>query len=263
MAALNACLLVGFVRPLYAPVSPAEYVGLVSRYSATRQLARAADIYASALKSYPDSPELNELGDASPRLLLGGPPNEMSGLLERHLARGGGLRDRDALLALAARLRDANAFNSDALDAAIADAQRDPHLTEAAALVRLEADHGTRPGPGAVAPIEAGHGRRLMTPIRSEMLLEGFTTHPLPEGTQVILYLRPSTDAQSRRIWLHAYRAGSEDYLSIEPTIPPDAWQPGQLVWEVFELPKGRFSIFVGMWVGSDIGPGAPLGEIP
>jgi hypothetical protein len=187
----------------------------------------------------------------------------MSGLLERHLARGGGLRDRDALLALAARLRDANVFNSDALDAAIADAQRDPDLTEAAALVRLEADPRTRPGPGAVAPIEAGRGRRLMTPIRSEMLLEGYTTHPLPEGTQVILYLRPATDAQSRRIWLHAYRPGYEDYLSIEPTIPPDAWQPGQLVWEVFELPKGRFSIFVGMWVGSDIGPGAPLGEIP
>ena len=42
----------------------------------------------------------------------------MFGLLQRHLARGGGLRDRDALLALAARLRESNAMNSDALDAA-------------------------------------------------------------------------------------------------------------------------------------------------
>ena len=136
LAALNACLLVAFVRPLYAPVTPPEYVSLVTQYSARRQLARAADIYASALKSYPDSPELKDLGDASPRLLLGG-QDEMFGLLQRHLARGGGLRNRDALLALASRLRlrDSKALNVEALNQAIADAQRDPELAEAAALV--------------------------------------------------------------------------------------------------------------------------------
>jgi hypothetical protein len=263
MAALNACLLVAFVRPLYAAVSPAEYAGLVARYTATRDLARAADIYASALKSYPDSPELSDLGDASPRLLLGGDPNEMSGLLERHLARGGGLRDRDALLALATRLRDSNAKGSEALNAAVADAERDPELGEAAALVRIELHRGTRTAPDAVAPIEVGHGRRLMTRIRNEMLLEGYTTHPLPEGTQVILYLRPTADAQSKRIWLHAYPVGSGDYLTIAPTIPPGVWRPGQLVWAVFELPNGRFNVFVGMWVGTDIGPASAIGEVP
>src|SRR5205823_1782377 len=34
MAALNGCLLVAFVRPLYAPVTPPEYVSLVTQYSA-------------------------------------------------------------------------------------------------------------------------------------------------------------------------------------------------------------------------------------
>ena len=102
-----------------------------------------------------------------------------------------------------------------------------------------------------------------MRPIRNEILLEGFTAHALPDGTQLILYLRPMTESQSRRIWLHAYRAGKDDYVSIDPTIAPEAWQSGQLVWEVFELPKGRFSVFVGTWVGTDIGPAAAIGEIP
>jgi hypothetical protein len=263
MAAMNVCVLIAFVRPLYAPVSPEEYVRIIARYSARRELGRAADIYVSALKSYPASPALNDLGNASPRLLLGGRLDEMLGLLERRLARGGGLRDRDALLALASRLRGSNWNGSAALDAALADAQQDSDLAEAAALVRLEVGHGARNGPDAIAPIEVGHGRRVMTRIRNEMLLEGYTSHALPEGTQLVVYLRPMTTAESRRVWLHAYPAGQEDYVSIDPTIAPDVWRPGELVWEVFELPKGRFNVFVGLWVGTDIGTAAAVGEVP
>lgn len=264
MAALNMCLLVAFVRPLYAPVTPPQYVALIARYSDARDFARAADIYASAIKSYPDSTELIALGDAAPRLLTGGKLEEMVGLIERRLALGAGLRDRDALLALAARLRESHWTGTDALRAALADAERDPELREVVALVRLELGHHALDGAEAVAPIEAGNGRRLMVRLRNEMLLEGYTAHDLPDVTQVILYLRPATTAESRRIWLHAYPIGyGGTYMPIEPTIAPAAWRPGDLVWEVFELPKGRFGVYVGLWVGNDIGTGTGIGEVP
>jgi len=96
------------------------------------------------------------------------------------------------------------------------------------------------------------------------MLLEGFTAHTVhEERTELVVYLRPNAADNSRRVWLHAYPEGSEDYLVLEPTIALTTWQPGELIWQVFELPPGRFNVFVGLWVGTDIGRGEPLGAVP
>jgi hypothetical protein len=265
VAGVNATLLFGFVRPLYAPLTPDDYIGLVDKYSAQRELERAADVYASAITSYPLSPQLAELGDRSPRLLLGGRLEETFGLLQRRFAQGATLRDHDALLALAARLRGATWNGSEAVRAVLSDAEAQPDLAEPVALVRMELDHRASEGDAAVRLIEAGRGTRLMTSIRNgEMLLEGFTTHMRHEDrTELVVYLRPNTDANNRRVWLHAYPEGSEDYLVLEPTIAPTTWRPGELIWQVFELPPGRFNMFLGVWVGTDIGRGEPLGPVP
>jgi len=263
IGAANFALLLFFVAPLYAPLTPADYVRLVEKYLAHRELTRAADVYASALKSHPNARELVELADESPQLLFGGRLEDTIAFLDRRLAHGLVRLDRDALFGLAARLRDANWTGSAALDAVLADADRDPDRAEAAALVRLELGHGARNGPEAVAPIDLGHGRWLRAKIRNETAVEGVTLHPLPEGTQVVLYVRPASSPDNRRFWIHAYVPGSREYLTIEPTISADRWEPGQLVWQVYDFPKGQFFAYVGQWVGSDMGSGTPIGGVP
>jgi hypothetical protein len=268
IALLNGVLLLAFVRPLYSPMTPGGYVDLIEGYLRTRQQTVAAEVFASALKSYPNSPDLNDLAERSPGVLLGGRLDEMFGLLERRFARGGTLRDRDALLALAARLREVTWTTAEALSAAIADAETFPDLAEAAGLARLELDHRASDPAAARAIIEAGHGTRLTSSIRNgEVVVEGYTvtpSNPLPgERTQLILYLRMNTHWANRRMWLHVYPAGREQYLVIEPTIAPRTWRAGDLIWQVYDVPEGDFTAYVGMWVGTDMGVGVAVGRIP
>jgi hypothetical protein len=79
----------------------------------------------------------------------------------------------------------------------------------------------------------------------------------------LIVYFRPSVPSTSRRLWLHAYPAGSPTYREIDPTIAPTVWKPGHLTWATFDLPPGSFTVYVGLWVGTDLGVGTGLGVMP
>jgi hypothetical protein len=263
----NAILLWAFIRPLYMPLLADEYATLISKYLAANDNVRAADIYASAVKSYPTSGLLRRLGDDKPRLLLGGASVASRALLWDRLARGNGLDDRDALLMLAHEAQDlrGNFRSSDALNAALSNAEQQPDLAEPAALVRLAINGGEADRDAGRRPIEAGRGLRIVSPVRNgEIVIEGFTIHPLAGGrTQLIVYFRPRVEAVSRRLWLHAYPVGSPEYLDVQSTIAPATWRPGDLAWAAFELPPGVFNTYVGVWVGTDLGVGTPLGVIP
>jgi hypothetical protein len=119
----------------------------------------------------------------------------------------------------------------------------------------------------AIRVIRAGGGRSLQTPMRhGEATLEGATAHVQRNGRiQAIVYYRPLTDWTNRRIWLHAYPGGTtEHYLEPEPLITGSSVpKPGELDWAVFELPPGRYQAYVGIWVGTSVGSGYPIGALP
>jgi hypothetical protein len=263
----NAMLLLAFVRPFYVPMSPDDYSALISTYLEANESLPAANLYASAVKSYPTSGSLRRLAEDHPLLLLGGTSAGSRALLWDRLARGKGLDNRDALLMLAHEAQDlGGAFQgTGALDAVLSSAERRPDLAEPAALVRLAIGGGAANPDAGRVPIEAGRGLRINGPVRGgEIVVEGFTIHPLAGGrTQLIVYFRSRIEDASRRLWLHAYPAGSPDYIDLQPTFAPATWRSGALLWAAFELPRGTFQTYVGVWVGNDLGVGTPLGVIP
>ena len=148
----------------------------------------------------------------------------------------------------------------------IADARRSPNLAEPAALLQLAVDGDLAGGDPSRFPIELAHGRRFGggTPMRhGEAMFDGFTVFPRgTRGTQLIVYFRPHAESANRRLWLHAYPNGLPPFLDLTPTIPP-VWNPDALAWAVYDLPPGRFGVYLGLWVGSDIGDATLLGAIP
>jgi hypothetical protein len=270
MLAANLALLVAFVRPLYAPMSPGDYVGLIGKYIDAGDTTRAANLYASAVRSYPQSRAVRTLADATPRLLLGGESAGSRAVFWQWLARGRHLADRDALLMLAHEVAadpaEVPPAAADALQAVIAEATREPELHEAAALLHLTLDGGIDRGDPDALPIESSAGRRLGagTPVRNgEIILDGYTVHSRgSRGTQLIVYFRPRVDGINRRLWIHAYPGGSPPFQDLAPTIPP-VWKPGALAWAAYDLPPGRYGVYFGLWVGGDIGDSTLLGAIP
>ena len=266
----NAALLTAYIRPLYAPLRPEEYAALIADYLGAGDTPRAANTYASAVKSYPDARVISDLADAAPRLLLGGDSPASRARLWEWLARGHRLDDRDALLMLAHEASaggDEGAWRrAGAVDAVIADARRSPDLAEPAALLQLAVDGDLAGGDPSRFPIELAHGRRFGggTPMRhGEAMFDGFTVFPRgTRGTQLIVYFRPHAESANRRLWLHAYPNGLPPFLDLTPTIPP-VWNPDALAWAVYDLPPGRFGVYLGLWVGSDIGDATLLGAIP
>jgi hypothetical protein len=269
LAAANGALLIAFVRPLYAPLTADDYAALIARYLAAHETPRAANLYVSAVKSYPQSGALRALADQAPALLLGGSSPSARAVFWQWLARGNMLRDREALLLLANQLRqdapDARPAAAAALDRVLADAASRPDLAEPAALVRLALSSDGADGETIRTAIVAGHGRLINSILRNgEMIVEGFTVHAAPSGgTELIVYFRVHGETANRRLWVHAYPVGAPSYLTIEPSFAPAAWTPDESMWEMFELPPGVFTTYVGEWVGNDIGRGTPLGTIP
>jgi hypothetical protein len=263
---MNLIVLTGLLRPLYAPLNPDDYIRLISKYIAEHDVVRAADLHASAIKSYPVSGEIRRLADDNPRLLLGGTSASSRALLWDRIARGKGLEDRDSLLMLAREMRGRSAEwrNSEPLDTALAVAEKQPQLAEAAALVRLAIADAFADRDASHVPIAAGRGTRLDVAANNDVFFEGFTVHPSARGgTQVILYFRARGDSTNSRLWMHAYREGETAYLDVEPSIAPVAWPSGELLWAAFDLPAGRYNTFVGLWIGAQIGRGIPIGAIP
>ncbi len=261
---LSITLLLTFVRPLYAPMSAADYVGSITRSLAEDDLGRAAALYVMAVKSYPASVEVKELADRTPRLLLGTSLGEMSALLQNRIAQGKGLADRDLLTALALVLPAAEWSRSVALRSALADAARQPDLEEPAMLVGLLLDGRATDRTAAAELVEAGRGVLLRTAMHNgAVVLEGFTLWPRATGTQVTVYFRPETGWDNRHSWLHAYSPGSTTYLDLASISGRPQIVPHELAWAVFRLPPGQFHVFFGVAVGNDLGPAFPLGVIP
>jgi len=266
--AANMLLLFTFVRPLYAPLTPEEYAGLISRSLAANDRLRAADLYASAIKSYPRAPALRTLADATPSLLLGGGSAGARTLLWEWLSRGKGLNDRDALLMLAheaAVADDGSWRNGTALTAALDEAELRPELAEPAALVRMALDGSAAQPSASDAPLQAGAGTRLHAVLRNgEVALEGFTVHRAATGRlQLIVYFRPRVNADNRSLWLHTLRVNTTEYEFFSPVLAPSTWTPGQLAWAAFELPPGTYHAEIGMWEGTDLGTAIRIGIIP
>jgi hypothetical protein len=270
MGLANAVLLMSFMRPLYAPLTADDYAGLVSRYLAAHETTRAANVYVSAVKSYPQAPALRSLADRAPSLLLGGSSPSARALFWQWVARGNPLRDRDALLMLANDLRlnpEAQPPPADALERVLADAGEQPDLAEAVALVRMTVAPGHHTVETARQAIEAGHGLRLDARFRNgEVVIDGFTAHPVSSGgTQLMIYFRArGNDLSSRRLWVHAYPAGvTTSFIDAEPVLAPAQWTRGEPMWELFELPPGVYLAYAGAWVGNDDGEGVRLGVVP
>lgn len=262
--ALNLALLLMFVRPLYVPMSAADYAGAITRAVSEDDLEGAAALYATAIKSYPESRDVRALGDRTPRLLVGPNVDESSGVLQRRIAQGKGLADRDLLLALARGIRASEWSSSAALKSALADAARQPDLAEPAMLVRLLLDGRLTDRTSAAELIAAGHGVSLQTPMRAgEALLEGFTVSPSGAGTQVTVYFRPEVSWDNSSLWLHAYPPASSTYLDLAPFTGRSRPAPHELAWAVFKLPPGQYHVFVGVTLGLDLGKGYALGVIP
>jgi len=266
----NAVLLMAFVRPLYAPLTADDYADLISRYLSAHETTRAANVYVSAVKSYPHAAALRSLADRSPSLLLGGSSPSARAFFWQWVARGNPLRDRDALLMLANDLRlnpEAQPSTGDMLERVLAEAEEQPDLAEAAALVRMTVGPESRSVETARRAIEAGGGRRLDTEFRNgDVVIDGFTAHPISSGgTQLVIYFRAfSNDMSSRRLWVHAYPAGvTTSWITPDPVLAPAQWTRGQPMWELFELPPGVYATYVGSWVGNDIGEGVLLGAVP
>src|SRR5262245_49755200 len=270
VVAANVATVAAVVRPLYAPMTPSEYDAQVRNYLAAGKTSAAADLYASAVASYPESVELRTLGDAAPRLLVSRSDASSLTRLWSRIARGQSIDDPDSLFMLAYEASgnpSAAAWReSDAVAVALQHAEQRQDLAEPAALLRLAVEGGGSAPDAATRPITAGGGIRIGARLRNgELIVEGVTHRPSAAvGTQVIVYFTPHVDATSRRLWLHAYRvADRRQYLDVVPTLAPVIWKPGLLAWASFELPAGRYDTYVGLWVGYDIGPGQPLGVMP
>lgn len=265
--ALNLYVLAAIIRPLYAPLMPEDFVAMIRRDVAVGRMSRAADVYASAVKIYPDSRVLRGLADEAPRLLVSERLDEMSGLLQDQLARGAVFDQRDTLLLLARFLRANRSASPEAIERAIAHAEGNPELAEPAALVRLALAAGWSDPAAASRPIAAGHGRSIRTKLRGgDAFLEGATVHVLGGGSlQVVVYYRPRADWTNRRIWLHAFPdTAPQRYLDPPPTITSSETPTiGALEWAAFELPPGRYLGYVGVWAGTSMGDASPIGPLP
>ncbi len=268
LAVANVALLAAFVRPLYAPMTADDYGALISRYLGAHETARAANLYVSAVKSYPQSQVLRSLADQTPSLLLGGSSPSARALFWQWLARGNSLRDRDALLMLANDLRRGGSSPqpsaAGALAAVLAGAEEDSDLAEAVALVRITLAHDA--GETGQSAIEAGRGQRLDAPLRKgDIVIVGFTSRRAASGgTQLIVYFRVRGEMSNRRLWVHAYPypIGGPSFVTPDAILAPEEWVPGELMWALFELPPGAYATYAGEWVGNDPGEGALLGLI-
>ena len=262
-AALNVTLLLTFVRPLYVPLSAAEYASSIARAVVEDDLERAAKLYGTAVKSYPVSPEIKALTDRTPRLLLGANPAEMLDLLQERIAQGKGLADRDLLMAIAQVLPSVDWSQSAALRSALGDAARRPEVKEPALLASLLLDRRAADRGAAAAVVEAGHGVVFDKTLRNgEVILEGGTRAARAGGTEVVIYFRPETTWDSRRIWLHAYPQGSKVYRDVAQAGGRARVVPHELAWAVFKLPPGAYDLYFGVAVGTDLGPGDALGTV-
>ena len=210
---------------------------------------------------------LRRLGEEQPTLLLTGADDEQMAELQGRIARGESLRTREELMALARAGRVKGWLERAAVRAVIErgeTADGGPEIAEPIELLR--ASLGPQAGGAASADvIRAGGGVPLSSTVQDKVRLDGYTVHPDAGGrTEVTVYFRPVQKWTGRVLWMHAYPEGTAVFISVDAAPPPfDGWKPGELAWDRFILPPGRFNTFVGITEGSVSSIAVPLGWIP
>ena len=263
----NLLLLAVFVVPLYRPFDEADFVAGVRAEIEDAEPGRASALYRIARVTYPESAALRRLAEDRPTLMLAGADDEQIAELQGRIARGESLRTREELMALARAIRVKGWFEPAAIRSVIDRGAADGggrEIDEPIELLRLALSPQAG-GPAAANVIRAGGGVVLATPIQDKIRIEGYTTHPESGGrTEVTVYFRPLQKWRGRVLWLQAFPEGVGSFITFDPAPPAfDGWQPGELAWDRFILPPGRFSAFVGITEGSVSSQAAPLGLVP
>jgi hypothetical protein len=185
--------------------------------------------------------------------------------VQQRLATGQPWDDPEALLALARVMRTRGWPAASVVRTMVDRRPTDLSGSEPGLLLRAQLDHDA--GDSALAPdvIRAGTGATPFVDMHTEARFEGFTVRPAAEGmNEITVYFRPQREWSARRLWIHAYPAGSAEYIEIDP-VPPafEGWRVGELAWEVFRLPATiRYNAYLGVAVGANLGPAVPLGWI-
>jgi hypothetical protein len=185
--------------------------------------------------------------------------------VQQRLSAGQPWDDSGALLALARVMRTRGWPDPSVLRTMLERRPIDLGAGEPALLLRKQVDFladDTTLAPDVIRP---GTGATPFVDMHTEARFEGFTVQPAAEGmNEITVYFRPQREWSARRLWVHAYPAGSAEYVEIEP-VPPafDGWSVGELAWEVFRLPGTvRYNAYLGVAVGPNLGPAVALGWI-
>lgn len=266
--ACNLTLLSVIVFPLYRPLDPAAIRSQVDLELTRGEWERAGRLYAIALNTYPEAQTLRGLGFEHPLLLMMGGDPIAVGRLATQLARGATITRHEDLMALARMIRVYGWTQPDVLERALQVATGRPELAEGLTLARLMLHPADARDPASsLALIRAAGGVVVGQPIGVQAMLEGYTVHELADGSRdLVVYFRPSddwsADPGARRLWLHAYAEGAESYIDLNPSVPPfPGWSIGELGWETFRVPAGRFDVWGGVEF-STLGPGVRLGWV-
>ena len=259
----TAALMFVFLRPAYQSLTPDAYAAAVQEEMARGQGARAADVARFALEAIPEP--RGELSAIVTAALVNA---ERCDVLASYLPRPGAIASQPpthrTLVNLARGIRVCGLRLNDHADAArlLASLEPRPDKREEYDLVRKEL--GLAPG---MSDRFRQYSRAAAPPntVRGDALIEGVTTHPGDGGREeLIVYFRPLSDWKGRRLWAHAYPAGSRQYVDLQPDLPRyGGWRPGELAWEVFQTPDERaFNVYVGVAAGDDLGPAVEIGMV-
>jgi hypothetical protein len=256
--AVNLVLLFGFVRPLYEPLDAPGYANAIRGEIARREFTRAAEMADTALREFPESTDLIPV--VPEMMAWAAQYDALAAHLRTKMAARAAPLSFEETLALARALRTSTGKAREDL-LSVARSVAPPALDEDHQMLARaqpvpdsdEAVPDDAPGPGKPLGFES-RGVRL----------ESVSTRLLPDGNRiVIVYFRPKVDWAGRRLWVHAYPAGSHDYVDVEALFPPFAgWHTGELAWEAFRTPgPGRFNVYIGIAL-HDLGDAYPVGTI-
>ena len=263
--ALNLVLLFAFVAPLYRPLDADALAAAVRAEAAEGEFGRATALYNLAVAANPASTMLRRIETEIPLLVLNSGDDRLLAGLQARISRGDEkLSSRAELMTLARVAQMKHGFEPEVLRKVAERVSDTPELREPLALIRAESE-GPRRDRTAADIVRAAGGVATPHNMHHEAMLEGYTERRDPAGhNEVTVYLRPLRQWAGRRLWMHAYPAGSQDYLVIEPAPPAFAgWRPDELAWETFQLPSNaRYVLYVGVEVAYDLGPAYPLGTI-
>jgi hypothetical protein len=258
---LNGVLLFALFRPLDQPLDENSYVAAVKEEAARGEIEKAAALVRIALKEYPNSSSLSALGMS---MMVRG--RDCDGL-RQHLSSPAVVSSqpiaRPNLVTLARAVRVCGlSLKGNPGATQLIDALRiRPDLLEELDLLQMEL--------GLTSEMGTDFRRYARVPasprIREDTLIEGVTTRFDDNGgEQFIIYFRPLADWQGRRLWVHAYPQGTQDYIDIGSDFPAfNGWQKNAVAWEVFQTPDARaFTVYVGVAIGDELGPALLLGVI-